>query len=118
MHPPTPPSFVRNFIIILEIMGFSAAALEIKESAGFFTELSVCDYYFTTRKASSTALGAVLIAVDDMSETILPLGSRHIFFQQVQIISRIDPFSVEVQECKKRLRLILDMLNISIEKII
>jgi len=103
VHPPTPLSFVRNCITLLEGNGrLSTIALEIEEEAQFLTELSVCDYYFATRKPSSTALGAIRVAFGNIDETTLPLHVRHVFFKRVRIMADIDPFSSEVEECKDR----------------
>ena len=104
VHPPTPLDFVRNYITLLEWDGcLSAAALhEIDEVAQFLTELSVCDYYFVTRKPSSIAMGAIHTAFGNIGETTLPLHVRHIFFKRVHMIAGIDPFSLEVEECMDR----------------
>jgi len=102
VHPPTPLNFVSNFMSLLEESGCShSVALEIKELVQFLTELSVCDYYFTTRKPSSIGLGALLTAFDRFDEVTLPLRVRHTFFGLVHYTK--DPFSKEVQECKGRL---------------
>lgn len=86
----------------LEESGCShSVALEIKELVQFLTELSVCDYYFTTRKPSSIGLGALLTTFDRFDEVTLPLRVRLTFLDLVHYT--IDPFSKEVQECKDRL---------------
>jgi len=104
MHPPTPLCFVRHFISLLEEIGCpSDVRLEIEELARFLTEISVCDYYFTTRKASLIGLGALLTTFDSIDESTLPLHVRHNFLLRVQSIAGIDPSSKEVQECNDRL---------------
>ena len=87
---------------LLEDGCLSTLALEIKEVAQFLTELSVCDYHFATRKSSSTALGAIRAAFDNIGETAFPLHVCHIFFKCVCMMAGIDPFSSEVKECKDR----------------
>jgi len=104
VHPPTPLCFVRHFISLLEESSCpSDVTLEIEELARFLTEISVCDYYFTTRKASLIGLGALLTAFDSIDESTLPLRVRHSFLIRVRSIAGIDPSSKEVQECKDRL---------------
>ena len=104
VHPPTPLNFVRNFISILEESGCSSAVtIEIKELTKFLTELSVCDYYFTTRKPSSTGLGALLTAFESFNEVALPCCIRHTFIKRVWSIDNIIPSSDEVSRCKRRL---------------
>lgn len=113
VHPPTPLCFVRNFMSLLEESGCSsAAALEIKELARFLTELSVSDYYFTTRKPSSIGLGALLTAFVNIGDAMLPLYIRHNFLKHVQSIAGIDPTSEEIQECKGRLSKVFLELDI------
>jgi len=102
VHPPTPLNFVSHFMPLLEESGCSlSVALEIKEVAQFLTELSVCDYYFTTRKPSSIGLGALLTSFDSFDERVLSLRVRQAFVDLVYC--DIDPSSEEVQECKDRL---------------
>eukprot|EP00555_Chaetoceros_dichaeta_P007199 CAMPEP_0198264542 /NCGR_PEP_ID=MMETSP1447-20131203/16207_1 /TAXON_ID=420782 /ORGANISM="Chaetoceros dichaeta, Strain CCMP1751" /LENGTH=324 /DNA_ID=CAMNT_0043953513 /DNA_START=83 /DNA_END=1057 /DNA_ORIENTATION=- len=104
VHPPTPLNFVRNFIPLLEQSGCSSSvALEIKEVARFLTELSVCDYYFTTRKPSSIGLGALLTAFDSFDDATLPLRVRERFLDRVHMTGVIDPAAQEVLDCKGRL---------------
>jgi len=104
VHPPTPLSFVRNFITLLQETGCSSTiVLEIKQIAQFITELSVCDYYFTTHKSSSVGLGALLTAFDAFSEASLSLHIRHAFLVLVQSVAGLEPSSEEVLDCKDRL---------------
>lgn len=103
VHPPTPLNFVRIYTSLLEENGCaSTVSLEIEEVAQFLTESSVCDYYFTTRKPSSIALGAIRTAFSNIGEIPLPSYVCHIFFERVRTIAGIDPFSSEVEECSDR----------------
>jgi len=104
VHPPTPLNFVRNYIHLLDESGCApAVALEVKEIGRFLTELSVCDYYFTTHKQSSIGLGAILTAFESFDEITLPINVRMLFINHVRSLDVIDPLSEEVQECKSRL---------------
>jgi len=104
VHPPTPLGFVRNYMLLLEKSGcIPTVALEIKEVARFLTELSVCDYYFTTCKPSSTGLGAILTAFEKFDDATLPMHVRCTFLKLVRSVEVIDPSSEEVMQCKSRL---------------
>lgn len=104
VHPPTPLGFVRNYMLLLEQSGCNpTVALEVKEVARFLTELSVCDYYFTTRRPSSTGLGAILVAFERFDEVTLPMHVRRTFLKLVRSMEVIDPSSEQVLECKGRL---------------
>jgi len=104
VHPPTPLNFVRNYMPLLEQSGCSSSvALEIKEVARFLTELSVCDYYFTTCKPSSIGLGALLTAFNSFDDATLPLRVRQRFLDLVHRTEVIDPSAQEVLKCKDRL---------------
>ena len=81
----------------------ATVALEVNEVAQFLTELSVCDYYFTTRTPSLTGLGAILTAFGRFDEAILPMHVRCKFINLVRSMDFIDPSSDEVQQCKNRL---------------
>jgi len=104
VHPPTPLSFVRNFILLLEESDCApTVALEVMEAARFVTELSVCDYYFTSCKPSWIALGSVLTAFESFDEITLPMHVRVAFLKYVQSMRIIDPSSKDVILCKERL---------------
>lgn len=64
VHPPTPFSFTREFLMILPPEVSPEIRHDINELARFLTELSVCDYYFVTKKPSSVALAAMLNAIE------------------------------------------------------
>ena len=64
VHPPTPFSFVRELMNLLPQEISPPAKHDLNELARFLTELSVCDYYFVTKKPSSIALAALINAID------------------------------------------------------
>ena len=97
-------SFVRNWMLLLEETDCSSEiVLQIEELVRLLTELSVCDYYFSTRKPSSTGFGAILLAFDCTDETSFPLQVRKSFLDSVLSIFGMDSSSEDVQECKNRL---------------
>lgn len=104
VRPPTPLVFVKNYMLLLELSGCTATVvLGVKEVARFLTELSVYDYYFTTRKPSSIGLGAILTAFKRFDEATLPTHVRCTFIKLVRSMEVIDPSSDEVLQCKGRL---------------
>jgi len=104
VHPPTPLSFVRNYMVLLDESGCSSVVIdEINETARFLTELSVCDYYFTTRKPSLIGLGTVLTAFKSFDEAFLPTHVRRIFQELVRSIANIDICSDEMIKYMSRL---------------
>ena len=80
----------------------AAARHEILELARFLTELSVIDYFFVTRRASSTALAALLNAIDTIGS--VDYSARIEFVEQLNRLDGFDPFDAEIEECRIRLR--------------
>jgi len=99
VHPPTPLNFVRNYVMLLEESGCSSAvADEVNEISRFLTEISVCEYYFTTCKPSLTGLATVLKAFERFDEVFLPVQVRETFLEHVRSIEVIDLSLYEVLE--------------------
>ncbi len=69
------------------------------ELARFLTELSVVDYFFVPKRASSVAVAALVNAME-----LLNLGD-HIqnFLLDLDGFADLDPMSEEVEECRIRL---------------
>lgn len=104
VNPPTPLTFVRNFILLLEETNcIPTVALEVTEVARYLTELSVCDQYFSTHKPSLIGLGSVLAAFECFDETTLPMQVRSTFINLVRSMKVVNPSSKEVLNCKNRL---------------
>lgn len=104
VHPPTPLTLVRHFMLILpDECKERKLQHEIKELARFLTELSVCDYYFVTKKPSSIAIAAILNAFSVMGENQIPSSARALFLKRIQDIAGYDPHCKEVQDCRQRL---------------
>ncbi|KAL7542481.1 hypothetical protein ACHAWF_007183 [Thalassiosira exigua] len=62
--PPTPFGFVQDLVKLLSGDVKPRDIHEIAELARFQTELSVCDYFFVTKKPSSIALASILKALE------------------------------------------------------
>ena len=76
---------------------------DILELARFLTELSVIDYYFVSKKASSVALAALLNAMDEIAEVSSEAKSD--FARELQ---RVESLSMDPDtlDCRERLRLL------------
>jgi len=104
VHPPTSLCFIRHFMMLIPENSCSPLVIhEIKELSRFLTELSVCDYFFTTQKPSSIALAAILIALESVNEARDPL-IRHSFMNRVHQFAGVNCMLEEVEACKARLR--------------
>jgi len=70
LHPPTAVAFVSLFLDYFFCSRSqkltTADCDDIYDVASFFSELAVCDYYFVTMRSSSTALAAILNALEGM----------------------------------------------------
>mmetsp|Transcript_10482 Transcript_10482/g.14864 ORF Transcript_10482/g.14864 Transcript_10482/m.14864 type:complete len:300 (+) Transcript_10482:126-1025(+) len=103
VHPPTPFCLARHIQHLLPQNACSPTVRhDVLELARFLTELSVCDYFFVTRKASSNALAALLNAMDALQAGI-SFPARLEFLQNLKMHLDLDASSKEVQECRVRL---------------
>jgi lipoyl(octanoyl) transferase len=105
VHPPTPYSFVREMIYMLPVQTTPRDRHDTNELARFLTELSVCDYWFVTKKPSSIALASLLNALELQGEPKIP---RHYKIELLQQLggcgSDISIYDEEVITCYERLR--------------
>jgi len=105
VHPVTAYCFSKHTLFLLPYTSVSMEVRqEILELSRFFTELSVLDYYFVSRRPSSVALAALLesmLQVTGMSEE-----SKNDFLREIQRVDGLDPESIEVDECRQRLKLL------------
>ena len=73
------------------------------ELARFLCELSVCDYFFVTKRPSSTAIAAIQTAMDHIDRNRLPLRIRTQFLTAIRDVTKLDLNTAEVRECRFRL---------------
>ena len=105
VHPPTPFAFSRDMIKLVSADVTPRLRHELSELARFLTELSVCDYYFVTRKPSSIAVAAIINAIELMGpEKIEPKYKVGFLHNIVSIGLDIDNDGDEIIECYERLR--------------
>ena len=104
VHPPTSFCLARHFLHMLPSSPVCSPAVrhDILEFARFLTELSVIDYFFVTKRASSTALAALLNAMDTVGT--IDFATRMEFVRQLKGLDEFDPYDHEIEECRVRLR--------------
>jgi len=106
MHPPTALSFVKYQLALFDLCKIDCCPStkhDIGELARFLCELSVCDYYFVTKKPSSVAVAALLTAMDNIDQMRLPQRTRDQFLSSIRGVARLDINSEEVRQCQYRL---------------
>lgn len=106
LSPPTPLTFIKHLLLLLPRKSVSRPVRRtISDVAKYLTELSVIDYAFVGRKASSVGLAAVLTAMDVATyEFELTAEDRLAFERAVYKFTGLDCRSGEVADCRLRLR--------------
>jgi len=104
VHPPTTLALSRHLIQLLPYDCSRPVRHDIMELSRFLSELSVCDYYFVTRKPSSIAIASLLIAIDGVDHLRLSTKQRQEFIYNVSSRAHIDCYSDEIVECRTRLQ--------------
>jgi Cyclin, C-terminal domain len=77
---------------------------DILELTRFLTELSVIDYFFVGKKASSVALAALFNSMDEIAE--VSKQAKDDFGSELRRVDGLNPASLEVLDCRERLRLL------------
>ncbi|KAL3815769.1 hypothetical protein ACHAXA_008819 [Cyclostephanos tholiformis] len=108
VHPPTPLAFCRDFMRLVSGEIEAAPRHDLSELARFMTELSVCDYWFVTKKPSSIALASLVNAIDLQGPR--RVDPRH----KVEFLTRVVDLGIdiacdeEILACYERLRQMYD----------
>jgi hypothetical protein len=77
----------------------SSILQDVLELSRFLTELSVIDYFFATKSASSVAVAALLNSMEVLNlGLIIPKCA-----DKLKMLDDFDPMSKEVMECRSRL---------------
>jgi len=109
MNPPTPVCCVRHLLLLLPPTLISTSTKRyIRQYSEFFTELSVCDYYFVTLRPSCIAVAAVLNAMDQVSERSLSPQARQWFLSFAAAAGIDVTFQEEVLDCRSRLQMLYE----------
>ena len=103
VHPPTPYSFVRDMVYLLPVQ-IPRDRHDTNELARFLTELSVCDYWFVTKKPSSIALASLINALELQGEPKIPRNFKIQLLQQLGSCGSDIIYDEEVITCYERLR--------------
>ena len=105
VHPPTPLTFARHFVLILKPTACEPAVWhDMMEVAKFLTELAVIDYHFTPLKPSSVGLAALMTSMEGVAEDRLAMVDKQNFATNVYNVAQVSPNDHEVMNCRKRLR--------------
>ena len=104
VHPPTSFAFCRDFMRLVSGDISPRARHDVNELARFMTELSVCDYWFITKKPSSIALAALINAIELQGpRRVLPRYKVEFLHRVVELGMDIASDD-EIIECYERLR--------------
>eukprot|EP00985_Skeletonema_marinoi_P014512 scaffold7350_cov176-Skeletonema_marinoi.AAC.18 len=104
VHPSTPRAFCWEMMRLVSPELTPRIRHDIGNLAIFLTELSVCDYYFVTRKNSSIAIASIMNAIELMGpKKIEPKYKVHFLHNIVRIGLDIADDD-EIIECYERLR--------------
>ena len=76
---------------------------DLGELARFLCELSVCDYFFVTKKPSSIAIAALHTAIDHIDYNRLTPRARSLIYEAIRSMTQLDASSDEVSLCRSRL---------------
>lgn len=115
VFPPSPAEYVENFISLLS---YFHCRIEDKPSPSFealnpifdkmldisifLTELAVCDYFFVTENASTTAFASVLISMERFEDYVSGKEYAHFLTVLETVGLRQDLYGVEI--CRERLQ--------------
>lgn len=108
VHPPTPVCYMRQLLRLLPSETTPVARYIIVEVTRFISEISACLYKFVKYPPSSMAFAAIIIAIERIDETTLPLWQRHQFLFNVASSSGLESTSWEVLHAAEDLRISLD----------
>ena len=104
VHPPTSFAFCRDFMRLVSGDISPRARHDVNELARFMTELSVCDYWFITKKPSSIALAALINAIELQGPRRVNPRYKVEFLHRVVELGKDIASDDEIIECYERLR--------------
>ena len=116
VHPPTPVCFLRQYLRMLPHSVSPITRYMLAEVTRFISEISVCLYRFVKYTPSSIAYAGLLIAMERVDDTMLPIWQRQEFFQVMHETARMDRASAEVIEIMQQLKRSLEK-NVSLQEL-
>ena len=102
MHPPI--ALVQSKHLMFCVPTYVPHRPDIMEITRFMTEISVCDYFFVSKKESTVALAAILSAFDEIGPTVVRDIDREVFVDTVRRLTGLEPYTPEVYACMDRLK--------------
>ncbi len=105
VHPPTPIAFSRDFMLLISMDIPPEIRSEIFDLVCYLTELSVCDYWFVTRKPSTIAISSFMYAFELLGYQRIESGYQDDFLQRL-VHNGFDIACDEggIEQCCARLR--------------
>lgn len=116
VHPPTPVCFLRQYLRMLPQSVSPMTRYMLAEVTRFISEISICLYRFVKYAPSSIAFAGLVIAMERVDETLLPLPQRDEFFAIMKRSTKIDRSSSEVLEITQQLKRSLEK-NVSLQEL-
>jgi len=104
VHPPTPLTFCRDLMRLVSGEIRPRARHDVNELARFLSELSVCDYWFVSRKPSAVALAAVINSLELQGATKVDPRHKIEFLHRVVEVGMDIANDEEIIQCYERLR--------------
>mmetsp|Transcript_21103 Transcript_21103/g.38313 ORF Transcript_21103/g.38313 Transcript_21103/m.38313 type:complete len:352 (+) Transcript_21103:213-1268(+) len=104
VHPPTPFAFCRDLATLISRELPASAHHDVGELSRFMTELSVCDYWFVTKKPSSVALASIVNAIELQGHGRVDPRYKVEFLHRVVDVGMDIANDGEIIECYERLR--------------
>lgn len=104
VHPPTPIAFCRDFMLLISMDIPPEMRLEINELVRYLTELSVCDYWFVSRKPSTIAIAAFVCAFEVLGYQRIESRYQDDFLQRLVDHGNSTATDEDIDECCDRLR--------------
>ncbi|KAL7533147.1 hypothetical protein ACHAXR_005069 [Thalassiosira sp. AJA248-18] len=104
VHPPTAFAFCRDLMRLISGDVSPRARHDVNELSRFMTELSVCDYWFVTKKPSSVALASIINAIELQGPRRIDPRFKVEFIHRVVDIGMDIANDDEIIECYERLR--------------
>lgn len=104
VHPPTPSAFCSDFMLLLSVDIPSEIRSEINELVRYLTELSVCDYWFVTRKPSTITIASFMYAFDLLGSQGMESGYQDRFLKKLTDNGFDIANDEDIEKCYDRLR--------------
>ena len=114
LHPPTASCFIGHMLTLLPKAGTRSFVHSLSAIAVFFTELSVCDYYFTTQYPSTVAMASILNAIEILNFNDYMIPFQESFLDRIAVITNLHRESKEVLEARRQLWIVYERSEESI----